>query len=265
MPDHLPKLLHFNFLGGILTFLFPFSVGLSLCGTKTSRAVFFLCSSLTGLCIIFIQSRSSLFGALFGVSIIALNKSRKILYCWLGAVLLYVIYIAVSGSALDAMLLTDTGVSRIKIWHRALKMIEDFPISGVGYLTFPFILDMFYPLELLNAQVPHPHNTYLDFACTLGLPGFVGFLVIIGCWMGQSLDMLRLSYLSESPEWRFISLGLIGGISGHLVYSMTDAMIVGRTVGIVFWTFLGMSTITWRLMHNEFLKRRKEPNGYVTE
>lgn len=254
----LPKLLHFNFLGGIMTFLFPFFVGLALSERENAQRFFWVCSVLTGLCIIFIQSRSSLFGALFGISFIVLYKNGRVWF-WggIGIVLTCGLCWGLFGDHLDIWGATDTGVSRIKIWYRALDILQDFPFTGVGYLTFPFIVDMFYPLELLNAQVPHPHNTFLDFACTLGLPGLVAFSILIGCWLGQCLDMLKLGHLLGNYEWRFLSLGIIAGVVGHFVYGLTDAMIVGRTVGMVYWTFLAISTIMWQFMCEEFLKRKK--------
>lgn len=69
---------------------------------------------------------------------------------------------------------------RLDIWDRALFMIRDFPVTGVGMGNFGEIVGEFYPLagtgEALS--ISHAHNLFLQIAVDLGLPGLIAWLAI---------------------------------------------------------------------------------------
>ena len=256
IPEGLPKFFHFNFIGGVLTFFFPICFWNMIQDWKKNSYIFFLSTLISGSCLIFTQSRGSLLGVIISLSIIGAYYKRWLNYMY---ILKFGIFLGIISLNLyigffelsEVIISTDTGVSRIEIWSRTISIIQDFPFTGVGLLVFPIIVDMFYPLELLDAQVPHPHNVYLDVAVSMGLPGFIAFGILLGSWAYMLWDSLKLSWCLKDKNWHFAALGFSGSAIAHLSFSMTDAMLIGWTAGIIFWIVIGISVAMWRQLQYE--------------
>ena len=73
---------------------------------------------------------------------------------------------------------------RAEIWSRALYVIEDFPLTGMGMNTFRRVMPVLYPTtpigsnDALIEDVGHAHNHLLQAALDLGLPGLIAYLAI---------------------------------------------------------------------------------------
>ena len=64
----------------------------------------------------------------------------------------------------------QAGSSRWKLWVTALDFIKNRPIFGYG----PDSLGK--PYEELNIKIDRPHNEYLQFAASLGIPALIFYL-----------------------------------------------------------------------------------------
>jgi len=54
---------------------------------------------------------------------------------------------------------------RLEIWNRALAMIQDFPITGIGMGLFGKFADELYPfIHYSPGSIPHAHNVFLQVA-----------------------------------------------------------------------------------------------------
>jgi putative inorganic carbon (HCO3(-)) transporter len=65
---------------------------------------------------------------------------------------------------------------RLEIWYRAVAMMQDFPLTGVGMGNFAQITAVNYPLLMFNDPVPHTHNLFFQVGVDLGVPGLIAWL-----------------------------------------------------------------------------------------
>jgi putative inorganic carbon (HCO3(-)) transporter len=140
----------------------------------------------------------------------------------------------------------DTLPGRLEIWNRALIMLLDFPITGVGLGQFPIVLRTFYPAFTLPVDqfVPHAHNFYLQLALDLGVPGAVAVLALLTTLLR---NLLRLHHRTADRELRTVALGVGAGLISFLIFGLTDAIAAGARGGILLWILLGLGMAVTRL------------------
>lgn len=134
---------------------------------------------------------------------------------------------------------------RLELWNRAIRMVEDYPYTGVGLHAFlPMLLRSFAPLIIdPSTYNPHPHDMYLAMATDFGLGGSIAFLAI---WAGTvARASLRLWQTASQPRsrdahWAMLAC-LTASLSGFLVYGVTDAIEMGSWASIVLWIFPGLT------------------------
>jgi putative inorganic carbon (hco3(-)) transporter len=151
---------------------------------------------------------------------------------------------AASGPASDDAL--NTLDARVEIWSRAIYGIEDFPFTGMGLNTFRKLVNVLYPLFTISPDIDiaHAHNTWLQVALDLGLPGLVAYL---GVWLA-TLVMLFQSLRRSAPVapllWA-LALGLLGALAGSFGYGLTDTVALGARPGFLWWMLLALAVLVW--------------------
>lgn len=149
-----------------------------------------------------------------------------------------------------ALQLEDSLPRRLQFWQRALAIISDFPITGIGLNSVRLIMPEFYPPLITEpgTLIGHVHNEILQAAVDLGLPGLVAFLTLQfgGLWLAwRSWQMTPTT--AALPGWpaatllpRAAALGLGGGLVAHMVFGLADATALGAKPGILWWMCLGL-------------------------
>jgi putative inorganic carbon (HCO3(-)) transporter len=218
---------------------------------KALVALTALCCLLMAGVLIMTQSRSAYMGIVVGL--IALGAFRKrwilLLLPLIAIVGLLLLWYLGAQSILDGLLMLDTtgtANGRFEVWQRAIYMIQDFPYTGIGLNTFPYVGDVMYPYFLLgpDARVPHAHNNFLQIAVDLGIPGLVAYLALLTTFC---LCVWKVYWGSESRSIRLLTAGLFSGMLAHQVYGLTDAITLGAKPGFILWTILGLVAALYRL------------------
>lgn len=133
----------------------------------------------------------------------------------------------------------DEGASKIRLvlWRAGIKMAVKHPIAGVGLGNFKSQVvgyeDGSYRIVELIA-----HNTYLEMAAELGLPGFVLFVMLL--WSTYSnLEQVRLRALKTGPP---VLLAAAQGIQIGWVSGAVTIFFVSGQYQKLFWLtcFLSM-------------------------
>jgi hypothetical protein len=86
-------------------------------------------------------------------------------------------------------------------------------------------------------DIGHSHQTYLQVALDLGLPGLVSYLALLG----GTLYTGGRSY-KQSPA-RLTRLTILGGLTGlvvHAVWGLTDAVALGAKQGFLWWAMMAL-------------------------
>jgi O-antigen ligase len=129
---------------------------------------------------------------------------------------------------------TDT---RLALWRAGLRMVRAHPLTGVGLGNFKWVVaDYDAPGENLNNVA---HNTYVEVAAELGLPGFalyVGLLATTYRALGRVRRQTRA--VPAADVVHRAALGLQAGLVGFLV----AIFFVSATQQKLFWlaVFLAM-------------------------
>jgi putative inorganic carbon (HCO3(-)) transporter len=135
--------------------------------------------------------------------------------------------------------LHSTFALRLDIWSRAIRGIEDFPLTGMGMNTFRKLMPALYPgyPYLPGEEVPHSHNHLLQAALDLGIPGLVAYL---GLWAVAAALLVTVYRRGTNRSHRAAAGGLGAGLIAHFVFSMTDVIPLGAKVGVLFWLTLAL-------------------------
>ena len=135
--------------------------------------------------------------------------------------------------------------SRMELWSRALYVIQDFPLSGMGMNTFRKVVPVLYPLFNFpdSSDVASAHNHLLQVGVDLGIPGMVAYVAL---WTSLFRLLLLVWRRSPDPDCRLIAAGLGWGLTAQFLYQMTDAIPLGAKLGIFFWVAMALSVTVFR-------------------
>jgi len=154
-------------------------------------------------------------------------------------------------SALERVQMVGTGSGRLFFWEGALGVVREQPIFGAGYANLFTAITRHLPVgwakESPGTWVDKAHNIYLDYAASLGVPGLLAYLWIIGAF---GLGMLRLvapralkKWEAPSPsstaESRLLLVALLAGWAGYLVHLFFLFDTVDTLA--IFWILMGLA------------------------
>ena len=123
---------------------------------------------------------------------------------------------------------------RGELWEAAAAMVRDHPLLGVGAAGFGTTLPGYQTGTVFSRFV---HNSYLQMAAELGLPGLIVFLaLIVGLLAG-----VRRVYLALDEEASWVVLGLFAGLVAVVVHNVIDYTFYMPAVAFLFWWAAGLA------------------------
>lgn len=240
-----------NALGGTALMLLPVCLGCAGAGwlTKPKRrwlvAVGLLSALLCGTAVGLTHSRTALLaGALTcGVAAAFWKAARQ----WLVAGVLVALSVggiqlwrtsqaAPENFSLGVALAKANVGARVEIWRAGLGQLRTRPLTGVGVNQFHQIAapDTGEPM-----YVAHAHNVFLQVALDAGIPGLVGYLVLLGALLHLAVRVTRAGGI-EGALAAGASLSLV---AVHL-WGLGDAIALGAKVGLFQWIAAGLILAT---------------------
>ena len=152
-----------------------------------------------------------------------------------GLVGIFILLVMFSGSEGMVAALAGEGrlgslEGRLEVWSRAVYMIQDFPLTGVGMGTYMEVTDLLYPLFLfVPGTIEHAHNLFLQLAVDLGIPGAVGWISILLVVIVVSWRIYKVGLIWED-QW---VAGLGAGLLCSQVVLVTHGLVDAVTWGMV--------------------------------
>lgn len=212
------------------------------------KGVLFLCFGLSLGMLVLTQSRGAWLGCAAGIYLLCLLKEKHFLWLLLplSVGLLLFFFVRADGKLLEMLSLLDTSQEatlpgRVEIWSKALIILRDFPLTGIGLGAFGEAYRQYYASIVLPSAsdvVFHAHNTLLSVAVEVGLPGVLIYSTVLGGFGAMSWKALK----HKRTMNRALALGLACGIVAFLVFGLFDAFTLGRNLEIIFWVFLGCAS-----------------------
>lgn len=143
-------------------------------------------------------------------------------------------------------------------WHTALRVIEAFPLTGVGLGLSNYALKS-QPYRVPAQYIPlvHPHDSYLEWAAMAGLPVLLIFLILLGTAFWWALRAWVVA------DKRVRSL-LGGGIAAAAALSANSISINGWTLpplAALGWLVLGACSSI--LLTKSLIKKKDEEHSLI--
>jgi len=245
-----------NVMAGNLVILLPCVMGVLLfCGRRLrwiELGLSGLTISVVTIVLILTQSRGAIlaFGEIC-ILLVVLRWKRGWLLLAGAAVLVGVLVIRLGPLSILNVIFSNTtfgGIDgRLEVWSRAIYIIQDFPLTGVGMGSYGRVADVFYPFFLYAANPPpHAHNLFLQIAVDLGIIGLVAWLAI---WMLVTSAAWKLYRhgLAVHDNWASgLGAGLLCSQIALLSYGMLDAVTWGMVKPApLVWVMWGLAVAGW--------------------
>lgn len=221
----------------------------------------YLSSLICAICLIPIWLSSKWRKIYFGGAVIAIISIEALI--WRSGTESILNFVVENQTSVDPTNVVYTLTRRGDIWSRALYGIKQFPLTGIGLNTFRFQINALRDASadnpnnsqspLIERDVGHAHNEFLQAALDLGIPGLIAFLALYWGAFKMLMEIYKqaakqpehklkqtVSLLDRSSSIRLLALGFGGGLFAHFVYGLTDAVALGAKPGILFWMLLAL-------------------------
>jgi O-antigen ligase len=230
-----------NQTGGMLALCTAFAAALSVAPRISKRQrVPAIVLTITGMAGVFITgSRAALAGLALACLGVLLVRASRWLWVWGPASALVILGLLASGTlqrAVDFFVHDETLdtklVARLDIWMSAADGIQDHFFSGIGLGVFNQVMPARYPYQTVGLSYPvsQAHNLLLDVALAIGVPGAVGFaLVIVG------LLVIAIRGCKGNSSTQIVCLGILASIIAYLVFGITDSISLSIPTSFVVW------------------------------
>jgi putative inorganic carbon (HCO3(-)) transporter len=126
--------------------------------------------------------------------------------------------------------LIESFEKRVELWSRAVLIIQDFPITGIGMGSFGAAGDLLYPfIHSLPEAATHAHNLFLQIAVDLGLPGLLAWIVLF-LWVVVCSWRIFTAGRATGNTWQAgLGAGLLCSQAALALYGLVDAVTWGMT------------------------------------
>jgi O-antigen ligase len=133
----------------------------------------------------------------------------------------------------------ETAVYRLAAWKMGVEEVLKHPVTGIGYGRESFLKA--YPGNPITREergIVHTHNTFLETALQIGLPGLAIFVWLIGA---ATVVFRRGMQRAEGKE-RLLLLGLLAMMLSYFTRNAFDHMHVGASAHL-FWLLVGLGFV----------------------
>lgn len=157
-----------------------------------------------------------------------------------------------------------TASQRFDIWDSAVRMVRDYPLTGVGMNRFRYGpvrqaypitgFDIPYGPDDVNFQrriVPHAHNEFIQIMTDFGIPGL---LIYVG-WTLTLAWMVWEVWRKGNQNARVVIVSVAAGLLAHMAYGMGDAITLWDRFAFVYWLMMGLVAAQYHLTQTATLER----------
>ncbi|MDR7871275.1 MAG: O-antigen ligase family protein [Tissierellaceae bacterium] len=239
-----------NILAEYLEMIIPLSVALFWYSKKLSKKVIFLGTTLIMvLALVLTQSRGGWLGFAFSALIFIILIEKRLL--------LTLIPISIAGvfllpdSIINRILsignLSDSSNAyRITMWGITLDIIRDYWVAGVGFGHQPF--KQTFETYIRTMPTFHAHNTYLETAAEMGIPGLIAFLLFLFVSFKYGVKYL---VKQDDKYIKVMAAGVLAGLGAVLFHGLVENILYLPKIIITFWIMVSLILTLLRIKEKE--------------
>ena len=244
-----------NQVAGTLLYVLPFALAWLLSAVRrrrwSSSLLLAPAAALLLLVVLATQSRAGLAGLAAAILLLLLGPSSwgrlllgagaalAVAALWLLPITDWLIQLDGGTRAFESGETASSISGRIDIWWRAVRMLQDFPFTGVGLGAFRGMVHQLYPIFRIPdyEDLAHAHNFFLQSGLDFGLLGLVALLALYILAMVQCVRLWQTPLFAGHRAW---AIGLLAALGGQAVYSLADAVAMGSKTNLLFWWLLAL-------------------------
>ena len=127
---------------------------------------------------------------------------------------------------------------RQRVWRVALRMLADFPFTGIGMGTFNELASLLY--VFLETRNPGAHSVYLQVGVDLGVPGLIAYLAVLMLTLWMAVTATRAFDRQGQIELRAVTVGALSGITALMVHGLMDNAVWNTRAAFFPWLVIGL-------------------------
>jgi len=259
LKAQMPLELNGNVVAAALLLLIPLSLAQLLWARKPSswRDGLRLLLALLAVCIAvavmpLTQSQAAIAALAVTVILLLLLRSLRIglAMVGVGALAALVLVLATGWDTIARRYLGEwTGIRlavRTEIYHRALLLIANYPLTGVGLGCFEPTVRELYPLFYMpGATQTSSHNLILQVAVDLGIPGLLAYLLLLGHAIRAAILAIR-EKATQSPLHTALASACLVCLVTLLLHGLLDCAQWANKLRFLTWGAMGLAVALQR-------------------
>lgn len=237
--------------GNYILLVLPVVFGLSFySNTRREKRWLQLSGLIILTAIIFSYTRGVWLGVIGGLIFMAILRSKKLLFALVTAIIVVSMFLVFLPPSRVTQRVVGTFKSerpvgdRIYFWQGSLRIIRDYPITGLGWEGFGIVYREYKPAEG-RQLVCHAHNNFIDMAVDSGLLGLGIFI-----WLLITIYKVGFHIFKELEDGYFkgIAWGFLGSFTAFLIAGLTQYNFGDSEVVMLFYFLLGMVMVIPRIV-----------------
>lgn len=239
-----------NILAEYLVMMIPLSISLFWYSKKIHKKVIFLGTSLILiLALVLTLSRGGWVGFAFSALIFMILVEKRLLLSIIpiGVGGIYFLPQTILNRIMSIFNLADSSNAyRLTMWSISMDIIKDNPIAGVGFGHLPF--KQTFETYIRTMPTYHAHNTYLETAAEIGIPGLIAFLFFLFILFKYGIKNL---IQQDNKYIKIMAAGVFSGLGGLLAHGAAENVLYLTKIIIHFWILVAFILILTRIKEKE--------------
>ncbi|MGB2963496.1 MAG: O-antigen ligase family protein [Anaerolineales bacterium] len=135
--------------------------------------------------------------------------------------------------------LTRTLAFRFQVWEWAVKVLQDFPFTGLGFNMFRELAPILY-FGPRYVDIAHAHNIWLNVGVSLGYGGIIIYLAL---WIVNVYSLWN-AWLERSEHWSGqFAIALLAGWYAYFIFGIADTIPLGSKMGLMIFIAFALGQI----------------------
>lgn len=124
-------------------------------------------------------------------------------------------------------------IQRYYYWITSIKIIKDFPLTGVGWRKFGIAYEFYKPVSANMSN--YSHNVFLQVLAEMGVVGFIAFLSIVIIFLKTGIKVFK-----NGSSQQGLKIGLFCAGCSFLIHNLVDVSFYFSQVSFFWWMILGL-------------------------